>query len=54
MESSMIQLQWNLLCRDANGLIDLQNENRRFRGSIRNNISGGMVDDMPPRRWIDS
>ena len=48
MESSMIQLQWNLPCGGANGLIDLQNDNGRFRSTTRNDKSGGMVDDTPP------
>ena len=49
----MIQLQWDLPCIGANGLIDLQNNNRRFRGTMQNDTSGGMVDDAPPimHRW---
>ena len=48
MESGVIQLQWDLPYRGTNGLIDLQNDNRRFRGTMQNDTSGGMVDDILP------
>ena len=48
MESSMIQFQWDLPCGGANEFIDLQNDNRRFRDTMQNDASGGMVDDTPP------
>ena len=58
MESSMIQLQWDLPHRGVNRLIDLQNENGRFRGTMRNDTSRGMVDNTLPImhrwRWTDS